>query len=69
MILRYAFDELNLHKVQLTVFGYNERAAAVYRKVGFHQEGAMREFLRRDGQRYDMIMMGILEREWRERRV
>jgi RimJ/RimL family protein N-acetyltransferase len=69
MILRYAFDELNLHKVQLTVFGYNARAQAVYVKAGFRQEGVMREFLRRDGQRYDMIMMGILEREWREQQA
>lgn len=66
MILRYAFDELNLHKVQLTVFGYNPRALAVYRKVGFREEGVMREFLHRDGARHDLIMMGILAREWRE---
>ena len=39
LVLRFAFDELNLHRVQLTVFSYNERAIALYEKLGFHREG------------------------------
>lgn len=30
LTLRFAFDELNLHRVQLSVFAYNERAIALY---------------------------------------
>lgn len=66
LILRHAFMELDLHRVQLTVFAYNERALALYRKAGFTREGTFREFLWRDGLRYDMILMGMLAREWRE---
>lgn len=65
LLLRYAFDELNLHRLSLSVFAYNERAQAVYRRAGFRQEGTWREALLRDGQRYDMLLMGILEHEWR----
>lgn len=64
LILKFAFHELNLHRVQLNVFSYNERAISLYRKLGFVQEGVMREYLSRDGQRYDMVMFGLLRREW-----
>lgn len=63
-ILRYAFDELNLHRVGLDVNGNNPRAIHVYEKLGFQREGIRRESLHRDGQRHDRIWMGILRREW-----
>jgi len=62
--LAFAFNELNLHRVQVTVFSYNERSIALIEKVGFQREGAYREFLQRDGRRYDMILYGLLRHEW-----
>jgi len=64
LTLKFAFHELNLRRVQLTVFAYNERAVALYEKIGFVREGAFREFLHRDGQLYDMYFYGLLRREW-----
>jgi RimJ/RimL family protein N-acetyltransferase len=64
ILLRYAFTELNLHRVSLDVFEYNPRAIHSYEKVGFKVEGRVRQFLNRDGQRWDMIFMGILRDEW-----
>jgi len=64
LALRFAFHELNLHRVQLTVFAYNNRAIALYEKLGFQREGVYREFLHRDGLRYDMYLYGLLRREW-----
>lgn len=63
--MRFAFDELNLHRLQLTVFAYNTNAIALYERLGFQLEGAMREFVQRDGQRYDMQLYGLLYDEWR----
>ena len=65
LILRYAFDELNLHRVTLTVFEYNERAIHTYRKLGFQDEGRQRQRLRRYGRWWDMLLMGLLREEWR----
>jgi RimJ/RimL family protein N-acetyltransferase len=65
--LRFAFHELNLHRVALTVFAYNTRAIALYERLGFVHEGTHREFLERDGQRHDMLLYGLLRREWEER--
>lgn len=64
LALTFAFNELNLHRVQLTVFSYNERAIALYEKLGFQREGVYREFLHRDGKRHDMYLYGLLRREW-----
>jgi len=64
LILRYAFSELNLQRVSLNVFSYNSRAIRSYEKVGFIHEGRARNVLQRDGQRYDLVFMGILREEW-----
>jgi len=55
---------LSICCVQLPVFDYKQRAIAVYDKPGFRQEGVFREFLQRDGKRYDMARCGLLRREW-----
>jgi RimJ/RimL family protein N-acetyltransferase len=64
LALAYAFHELNLHRVQVTVFSYNERSIALFEKLGFRREGVFREHLQRDGQRYDMLLYGLLRHEW-----
>jgi RimJ/RimL family protein N-acetyltransferase len=64
IMLRYAFIELNLQRVSLTVFQYNPRAIRSYEKAGFSCEGRERGVLHRDGQRYDLVYMGILREEW-----
>ena len=62
--LRFAFHELNLHRVSLTVFSYNVDAIALYERLGFRREGCYREHLERDGRRYDMYLYGLLRSEW-----
>lgn len=64
LALKFAFHEINLHRVQLTVFSYNERAIKLYERIGFQREGTYREFLSRDGRRYDVYLYGLLKREW-----
>jgi RimJ/RimL family protein N-acetyltransferase len=64
LMIRYGFDELNLHRIWLDVFGYNERAIALYRRLGFTEEGRWREHLERDGRRHDVVLMGLLRSEW-----
>jgi RimJ/RimL family protein N-acetyltransferase len=64
ILLRYAFLELNLHRVSLDVFEYNPRAIRSYEKVGFKAEGRYRQYLKREGRRWDMIFMGITSQEW-----
>ncbi len=64
ILLRFAFEELNLRRVSLDVFETNPRAQRAYEKVGFTVEGTMHDFMLRDGQRWNMTFMGILREEW-----
>ncbi len=67
LLLRIAFSGLNMHKVWLTCVAYNERGLRAYRRLGFVEEGRLRDHRFVDGRYYDTIMMGILEDEWRAR--
>ena len=66
MLLDYAFEELGMNRVGLSVFEFNEDAISTYEKLGFREEGRLRGALKRDGAFYDAILMSILEPEWRE---
>ena len=64
VMLRYGFMELNLHRVHLNVFSYNERAIKSYLKAGFVVEGRQRGTLLRNGRRWDFVYMSVLHEEW-----
>ncbi|HSD83117.1 MAG TPA: GNAT family protein [Anaerolineae bacterium] len=64
VMLRYGFTELNLWRVQLNTFSYNERALKSYLKAGFVLEGRQRGMLLRDGQRWDLVYMSVLREDW-----
>jgi RimJ/RimL family protein N-acetyltransferase len=65
LLLRYAFDDLGLHRVDLRVLAYNARAIRCYEKCGFVREGVERESACVDGAWEDDVMMAILESEYR----
>ena len=65
-ILRYGFEELRLNRVGLSVFEFNEDAISTYEKLGFREEGRLRQALKRDGAFHDAILMSVLGSEWRE---
>jgi len=67
MILRYAFGELNLHRVTAGVLGYNERAIRFFERAGFTVEVRRREAIHRYGQRWDDVMLGLLREEWQNK--
>ena len=64
VLLRYAFDELNLHRVSLSVLEGNERAMRSYEKCGFRYEGRQRQVWAYDGRRWDVVYMSVLRDEW-----
>jgi RimJ/RimL family protein N-acetyltransferase len=68
LMLRHAFEALNLHRVALSVFEFNERAIRSYANCGFVIEGRSREAIWREGRWWDEITMSILEPEWRAAR-
>jgi RimJ/RimL family protein N-acetyltransferase len=65
LVLRYSFQELNLHRVQLEVLGDNTRAIRCYKNAGFREEGIRRQVYFRGGKWQDQMLMGILADEFR----
>lgn len=63
-MLRFAFEELNLHRVELEVFDFNPRAMRSYEKAGFRHEGTRRQALFRQGRYHDVHVMAILQSEY-----
>ncbi len=64
LLLEFCFGELNLHRVYLRVYDFNQRGIRAYQKLGFKEEGRLREAFYREGAYHDVIYMGLLKREW-----
>jgi RimJ/RimL family protein N-acetyltransferase len=64
LIVGFAFETLNLNRVWLHVFEYNERAVRTYEKVGFRHEGRFRQHHYREGRYWDCLIMSVLRDEW-----
>ena len=67
-VLDICFDDLAAHRVDLFCHLHNERARRVYAKIGFTEEGILRDLHRNaDGSFRSMRLMSILETEWASR--
>ena len=66
LMLDYGFGHLNLHRISLGVFDFNEAAIRFYEKTGFKREGVQRGGYYYDSAYHDIILMSILEDEYRE---
>jgi RimJ/RimL family protein N-acetyltransferase len=64
LMLEHGFERLNLHRIILRVFDFNQRAIKSYEKCGFKKEGVLREDFFARGKYRDEIIMGILRREF-----
>ena len=64
LLLGYAFGELGLHRVYARVAEENRPSLNLFRRLGFQQEGRLREAMRRGGRFVDLILFGLLEDEF-----
>jgi RimJ/RimL family protein N-acetyltransferase len=63
-LLDVAFGELGLHKVWLMVFEKNARSRRTWTRVGFVEEGLLRDEYFHEGSWHNMVRMGLLQHEW-----
>lgn len=64
MLCGYGFEILNLNRIGLSVFEYNERGRRCYEKVGLRVEGRRRQAKYWRGRYWDALEMGLLASEW-----
>lgn len=62
--LHHAFSDLNLHRISLTVLEDNDRALHLYKKIGFLEEGHLKQVVFKNGKYVDLIQMAILSNEY-----
>lgn len=68
MILRFAFEELHLHRVQIAIVPRNTSSRRVVEKLGLREEGIAVRYLQIDGVWEDHIRYAITLEEWIDRR-
>jgi RimJ/RimL family protein N-acetyltransferase len=66
MLLRYAFDELNLYRLTAVIPEYNLPALVLFKGFGFVEEVRRRQALERDSHRWDLMQFGLLAADWKE---
>lgn len=60
---RHLLVELDLHRIELQIYGFNERAIAQAERTGYVREGVKRRAYRRNGQWHDAVLFGLLREE------
>ncbi len=61
----WGFRQMNLHKISLSVLATNRRAIRLYESMGFRHEGVLRDEQYRDARYVDVVLMSLLEGEWK----
>lgn len=61
-VVRYAFDQLDLHRVEAACQPENAASRKVLEKAGFTQEGVARAYLKINGDWRDHLLFGIVNR-------
>lgn len=62
-VIRYAFEELRLHRIEANIMPRNAASLKVVRKLGFESEGLARKYLRINGKWEDHLHMVLLNEE------
>lgn len=70
LLLEYAFDELGLHRVSGLWLAKNTVSLFLGQMAGFRREGLLREYVYKNGERHDVVIMSMLRSEfqqWKQR--
>lgn len=65
-LLRYAFEELRLNRINGNALEYNKASLRVCEKVGFKIEGVQRQAVFKNGKYIDVILLGCLRSDYDE---
>lgn len=68
VLLRYAFEELGLHRIEICIVPRNQNSRRVMEKLDIRDEGTALRYLEINGVWEDHVRYGITYEEWLERR-
>ena len=64
LLVNYAFDQYHLNKVEIHCATGNTRSRAIPERLGFTQEGIIRQAEKCNGRYHDIVVYGMLASEW-----
>ncbi|KGK85998.1 GNAT family protein [Clostridium sp. HMP27] len=62
VLMEFIFENMNINKIRLSTFSFNERARKCYEKCGFKVEGVLKDEIFKEGKYYDEIIMAAFKR-------
>lgn len=65
-VYQYVFDILNLNRLHSEVFAFNRKVIKLHEKCGSIVEGLLKEYIRKNEQYYDVVVMGITASRWNQ---
>ncbi|WP_078596594.1 GNAT family N-acetyltransferase [Evansella clarkii] len=64
LLVKHAFDDLEINKVEINVASINIKSKAIPERLGFSEEGTIRDYEYLNGQYLDRTIYGLLKEEW-----
>ena len=64
LLISYAFESLDLHRLEADIDPRNQRSLKMLQRLGFQKEGYFRQRHQVHGERQDSVMLGLLADEW-----
>lgn len=64
LLFNYGFKELGLQKIWTEIYCFDEKKLALYKKIGFHIDGELRNQYYYDGKWWNSYMLSLLTNEW-----
>lgn len=62
--IRHCFEELGLNRIEAFVTVGNNRSLNTLDKLGFKQEGILRDYEYTQGNFHDQVVLALLKRDW-----
>ena len=63
LLIKYAFNQLNLHRLYTGVYSFNNKSLKLIERLGFKKEGRQRQSIYKNGKYHDIILFGLLKEE------
>lgn len=64
LLINYGFNNLNLNKIWMELYEFDNRKLTFFEKLGFKVDGRLRDNCYEDGRYHDSFLISILKREW-----
>jgi len=60
LVMKHAFENIQVHKILLEVYAANEKAVKMYKSCGFEVEGIFKNHSFKDGKYNDLLVMSVI---------